>query len=154
MAFVYYFINLELKIIAKYFSKSLVFIDVHGFLFFAYKDIFLTKFRLMALKLPYLIENHNTKYLIMKNLLLSAMMLTGVVTFAQETPKKPANEATQTTTTTVNADKKTEVSKTTEVKADKNGDKKVETTTTTKTTDPAQPAAPATKTTTTVKKEK
>lgn len=87
----------------------------------------------------------------MKNLLLSALMLTGVVTFAQETPKKADKKAKQTTTTTVKADNAAEVTKTTEVKQDANGDKQVETTTSTKTATPAQPAAPATTTTTTKK---
>jgi len=82
----------------------------------------------------------------MKNLLLGAMMLTGVVTFAQETPKKPVpvKDATQTTTTTtVDANKSSEVSKTTAVKQDANGDKQVETATTTKTATPAQPTTVA-----------
>jgi hypothetical protein len=48
----------------------------------------------------------------MKNLILSAMMLTGVVAFAQEAPKKSVTkDVMQTTTTTVNTDKSAEVTK-------------------------------------------
>lgn len=86
----------------------------------------------------------------MKNLLLSALMLTGVATFAQETPKKE-KVAKQTTTTTVKADNASQVTKTKEVKQDANGDKQVETTTTTKAVAPAEPAATKTTTTTTKK---
>lgn len=93
----------------------------------------------------------------MKNLILSALMLTGVVTFAQETPKKVAKATKETTTTTtVNPATQTKVTKTTEAKTDANGDKQVETSTTVKAASPAtpaQPVAPATKTTTTVTKQ-
>ena len=75
----------------------------------------------------------------MKNLILSALMLTGVVTFAQETPKKAAKA---TKTTEVTTDKKAEVTKTTTATQEANGDKKVETSTSVKAVDPAQPAAP------------
>lgn len=89
----------------------------------------------------------------MKNLILSAMMLTGVVTFAQETPKKAAKATKETTTTTtVNPATQSKATKVTEVKTDANGDKQVETSTTVKSTAPGAaslPAEPATKTTTT-----
>lgn len=81
------------------------------------------------------------------------MMLTGVVTFAQETPKKATKDAVKNAATTATAEKKTEVSKTTEVKQEANGAKKVETTTATKTTEAAQPTAPAQSATTAKKPE-
>ena len=98
-----------------------------------------------------LIKKINTD---MKNLILSAVMLTGVLTFAQETPKKATKATKQTTTsTTVNPATQTQVTKTTEAKTDANGDKQVETSTTVKAATPGTPAqpvvAPGTKTTTT-----
>jgi len=93
----------------------------------------------------------------MKNLILSALMLTGVVTFAQETPKKAAKATKETTTTTtVNPATQSKATKVTEVKTDANGDKHVETSTSVKSTAgaPVQPSVPATKTTTTTTSEK
>lgn len=66
----------------------------------------------------------------MKKLILSAMLLTGMVTFAQETPKKVKKEVKQTTTTVKDAEKATKTTQTTEVKTDPNGDQQVETVTT------------------------
>ena len=81
----------------------------------------------------------------MKKLILSAIMLTGVVAFAQETPKKTTKEAVKSAASSVDAEKKAEAPKVTEVKQEANVAKKAETTTT-KTAEVAQPAAPAVKT--------
>ncbi|MBL7867680.1 MAG: hypothetical protein JNM71_06635 [Flavobacterium lindanitolerans] len=81
----------------------------------------------------------------MKKLILSAIMLTGVVAFAQETPKKATKEVVKNAASSVEAEKKAEAPKVTEVKQEANIAKKAETTTT-KTTEAVQPAAPAVKT--------
>jgi len=81
----------------------------------------------------------------MKKLILSAIMLTGVVAFAQEAPKKATKEVVKNAASTANAEKKAEAPKVTEVKQEATVTKKAEITTT-KTAEVAQPAAPAVKT--------
>jgi hypothetical protein len=62
--------------------------------------LFYTSFNLFsheALNLPYSRKNNNLIYIKMKKLILSAMMLTGVIAFAQEQPaKQTTTQPTQT----------------------------------------------------------
>lgn len=90
-------------------------------------------------------NHYNHKKTTMKKLILSAIMLTGVVAFAQETPKKATKEVVKNAASSVEAEKKAEAPKVTEVKQEAEVAKKAETTTT-KTTEAVQPAAPAVKT--------